>query len=124
MLKSVFVAIAIGAGILVAAQSLGRVAYVADYYREGAKFTLAMAIVVIAAYQIGYKNYLAFTLMIAALYGIGHILYDVIIAYLYASAFKYTFSQHLLQASLSATCLLGALFLLWSSKKSKREKQK
>lgn len=120
-LKFVFVAIVLGAAMLVAAQTLGRLAYGPDYYFEISKFVLAIILVTILSYKISYKRFIAFTFIISGLYGMGHILYDLITSYVETSDFTHPINEHVAQGILSVLSFVLAFFLLSSTKRKSRK---
>jgi len=121
-LKLVFVAIVLGAAMLVAAQALGRLAYGPDYYFEISKFVLAIIVVTILSYKINYKRFIAFTFIISGLYGMGHILYDLITSYVEASDFAHPINEHVAQGILSVLSFVLAFFWLSSTKRKAQQK--
>lgn len=111
------VAIGIGASMLVAAQSLAKMAY--STRPEIVVITFLFSLCVLGLFSIwaDTKKYFGFVFVLAAIYGAGHILYDLLNAFLKSQAPHFPVETHVQQLTVVLLSVGAAALLLVKRKK-------
>jgi len=121
-LKSIAGAVGLGAGMLIAAQTLGKIAYTMEII-DAVKIVTGIGIVWVFSYKHGHKLFLALTFAFSGIYGLAHIVYDLTSSRLTTSDLTYPIQNHMLQAVVSTASFISA-FLAFTSTSQKLRKKK
>lgn len=104
--------ILIGSGIIVAAQSMGKASYSFSLGWEILKATVALLVVLTAAWKMELRKYIAFSFILSSVYGAGHIVYDYSNFLINDNALLFSPTIHFNQALVSLGCAAIGVALL------------